>query len=264
MLPSPILFILDNASFFNTQSVLTYCWSTLATTLIITLGLFTGTQLSGYYPRNLNFPVNRTACTCDCWDGFYRGVHPRGGYKTFYINYEVQTIVLVGIFLFYAELLRNFLVKVIASRRLITLLLLPAIYSNFYGTWNIINYINDHDYDKMLPSQIYFSITELVANYIFYRCLMITKTDAPIAPWCIYLLTTICSIHVLLAMKELNIHLMRRNILLLIPDLINLIWVTILLIKDPELRPDRHRTCLWLFVGFLMLMFYYTVCPYRD
>jgi hypothetical protein len=264
MFQSPYSFVVENASLFHIQSILTYCWSTLATTLIITLGLFMGTQLSGYHPQNLKLPVNRTSCTCDCWDGFFRGIHPRDGYKTFYINYELQTIVLMGLFLFYAELLRSFLVKLISRRRIVTLLLLPAIYSNFYGTWNLINYLNDHDYHKLLPSQIYFSITELVTNYIFYRCLLRTKTDTPIPQWCIYLVATICSIHVLLAVGELNIQLVLRNIALLVPDLISLTWVTILIARDHELRPDRRYACIWLFISLFILMFYYIVCPFRE
>jgi hypothetical protein len=264
MSPPPLSFIVEHVSLFRMQSILDYCWSTVATTIIITLGLFMGTQLSGYHPHNLKFPVNRASCTCDCWDGFFRGVHSRGGYKTFYINYEIQTIILIGLFLFYAELLRNFLLKLVASKRPIMLLLLPAIYSNFYGTWNLINYLNDHDYNRMLPSQLYFSITELIANYIFYRCLLITSTDAPIPPWCIYLVASICSVHILLAVKELNMHLMRRNIALLIPDFISLIWVTILLVRDRESRPDRGNVFIWLLFGSFILLFYYTVCPYRE
>lgn len=165
----------------------------------------------------------------------------------------------MGIFLFYAELLRNLLVKVVASRRPITLLLLPAIYSNFYGTWNIINYLSDHDYHRMLPSQIYFSITELVANYIFYRCLLVTKADASIPPSFIYLVATICSVHLLLAAGELNIKLVRRNISLLIPDLISLSWVAILMTRNHEIRPNRDNAITWLFIGFGILVFYYTV-----
>ena len=145
---------------------------------------------------------------------------------------KFKTIVLIGIFLFYVELLRNLLIKVVVSKRPILLLILPAVYSNFYGIWNVINYLNDHEYHRMLPSQLYFSITELVANYIFYQCLLLMNTNVPIPPWCVYLVATICSIHILLAVKELNMELMRRNILLLIPDFISLIWVGSLMIKD--------------------------------
>ena len=261
---SNIALFFENVSLFHFQSILTFCWSTIATTLIITLGLFVGTQLSGYNLRNLLFPVNRTTCTCDCWDGFFRGVHDRGGYKTFYINYEVQTIILIGLFLFYAELLRHFLVQIVANKRPTMLLLLPAIYSNFYGTWNIINYLNDHDYHRMLPSQLFFSITELIANYIFYRCLLITYAETPIPPWCFYSVGTICSVHTLLAVKELNIQLIYRNMGILIPDLISLLWVFSYIRRDYQLRSDRRSLCIWLLVGCLIMLFYFIVCPYRD
>jgi hypothetical protein len=260
----PSSFAVESTSLFDFQSILTYCWSTIATTLIITVGLFIGTQLSGYHPETLANPVQRESCTCDCWDGFFRGVHSRDGYKTFYINYELQTILLIGLFLFYAELLRNFLVKLVDSKRPILLLLLPAIYSNFYGTWNLINYLNDHDYNRMLPSQLYFSITELVANYIFCQCLLMSTSHTPIPSWSVYLVATICSIHILLAVSELNIDLMRRNIALLIPDIISLIWVATILIRNPEIRSDKHHVSIWVFTGVSILIFYYIVCPFRE
>ena len=264
MFPLPSSFIPENISVFPISLILTFCWSIIVTTLIITVGLYLGTQLSGYHSDNLKSPVNRTSCTCNCWDGFYRGIHARGGYKIFYINYEFQTIILIGIFLFYAELLRNFLVQLIANKQFITLLLIPAIYSNFYGTWNLINYLNDHDYHRMLPSQLFFSITELLANYIFYRYLLMNKTDLSISPWCIYLVSIICSIHILLAVKELNIELMRRNIFLLIPDFITLTWVIIVISKNNELLPNKRTAGIWLGVGGLILLFYYTICPFRE
>ena len=216
--PFPIEFIYAQHWFFflHFHSILTYCWSTMVTTLIITLGIFIGTQLSANYPRNVEIPVTWTTCTCDCWDGFLRGVHSRGGYKTFYINYALQTIILIGLFLFYAELLRHFLVQTVVNKR-------PAIYSNYCGIWAIINYLNDHDYHRMLPSQLFFSITELIANYIFYRCLLRTKTNASIPRWCIYLVATICSVHTLLSAKELNIQWIHRNMGILAPDLISLL-----------------------------------------
>lgn len=254
----------DDVFVFDLRAILTYCWSTIAATLIVTLGLFISTQLSGYNPINLKSPVNRTACTCDCWDGFFRGMHSREGYKTFYINYEIQTIILIGIFLFYVELLRNFLVKILCYQRWNFLLLLPAIYPNFYGTWNIINYLNDHDYHRMLPSQVFFAVTELMANYIFYRCLLISNANLAIQPWCLYLIGTICSVHTLLAVKELNIQLILRNMGILIPDLLALLWVSARIRQDQQLRPDQRSICIWILIGCSILLFYYIVCPYRD
>ena len=260
----PLLNLQEDLSFVSFQTILNYCWSTMITTLIITVGLYIGTQLSGYHPDNLKAPVNRTTCTCDCWDGFYRGIHPRGGYKTFYINYEFQTIILVGLFLFYAELLRLFLIQLMKTQQWILFLLLPAIYSNFYGTWNLVNYLNDHDYYHMLPSQLFFSITELFANYVFYRCLVAKQSETHISPWFIYLTSIICSIHIFLAVKELNIDLMRRNIALLIPDFITLTWIFIFMSQNPDYLPTTQTVCHWLSIGGLILTFYYIVCPLRE
>ncbi|CAF3300596.1 unnamed protein product [Rotaria socialis] len=241
-----------------------FCWSTIIVTIIISFGLFIGTELSGYNAETLSKPVIRESCTCDCWDGFYRGVHPRGGYKAIYFNYELQTILLFGILLFYAQLLRFYLVKIATARQLNLLLLIVPIYANYYGIWNIINYLNDHDYHRMLPSQTFFTTTELVASYLFYRCLLRQKSDNMIEPWMIYILTIICSLHLLLAVGELNVPRITRNILLIISDIIPLGWITFLMIRNAGLRPDRSTIFTYLGLGLGLWVFYHVICPYRD
>ncbi|CAF4461540.1 unnamed protein product, partial [Rotaria magnacalcarata] len=153
------------------QSITIHLLSTIFSALIISVGLVVSTEISGYNLETMYYPVSKETCTCDCWDGYFRGRFPRGHYKIFYFNYEQSIIILLCILLFYGELLRKFLFKIIFDREFILLLLIPSVYSNFYGVWSIINYINDQDYDRMLKSQSYFSLTELIATFIFYQCL---------------------------------------------------------------------------------------------
>lgn len=257
-------YIVESIPFDQMKKILIYCASTIATIVIITTGIFLGTQVSGYNPDNIQNPVDRKTCTCNCWDGFYRGPYGRGGYKTFYINYEQQTVVLLGLFLFCAELLRHFLIKLFIHRRFSLVLLLPAIYANFYGIWCIINYVNDHEYSRLLPSQVFFSITELITTYIFYRCLLLTKDDPPIQASSVYLVATICSLHILLALGQLNISLIFRNIGLLTPDFIGLFWAIFLMIKKPPLRPYILDGYIWFTVGLFLFLFYIVVCPFVE
>ena len=245
------------------KSILLYILSTIATGLVISIALVTSTQIAGYHLHNVYFPVNKASCTCDCWDGFFRGIYYRGGYKLFYFNYEKPVIAVLCLLLFYGDLLRQTLLNMFLQHRLIFVLLIPMIYSNFYGTWSLINYINDQDYHRMLKSQIYFSVTELIANYLFYQCIIIkNKNETP--PWFIYLLCTISSIHIFLACGELNINQFARNLAIISSDLISLIWITTMLIKYPRLRPNRQTTFLWLIAAICLWLFYHIFCPFLE
>ena len=51
---------------------------------------------------------------------------------------------------------------------LILINLIAVIYSNYYGIWSLINYLNDRD-NRMMNSQLFFSITELVPSIIYFK-----------------------------------------------------------------------------------------------
>ncbi|CAF0770428.1 unnamed protein product [Rotaria sordida] len=258
-----ILSVDKNQFYSQIQSVIIHILSTMFTTLIISIGLVISTQISGYHLQNVYFSVNKNDCTCNCWDGFFRGKYSRGGYKIFYFNYEKHIIILLSIILFYSELLRQFLLKIIIKKNFILLLLIPSIYSNFYGIWTIINYLNDRDYYRMLKSQIFFSLTELIITYIFYQCLII-KNKIQIPIWSIYLLFIISFLHIILAFGELNFDQFVRNITLILSDLINLIWIIIKFIQYPQLRPNIRTIYIWLFIALCLWSFYYIVCQFRE
>lgn len=163
---------------FIPESVIYFILSTIATTLIISISLVISTFISGFNQYNLNHPVDKQNCECSCWDGFFRGIYARKShdteYKAFYFNYDVQFIFIIFIFISYADLLRICLVKIFKIKclknvRLFILLnLIISIFSNYYGAWVLINYLNDRDY-RMINSQIFFSITELMISYIYYK-----------------------------------------------------------------------------------------------
>ncbi|CAF3617896.1 unnamed protein product, partial [Rotaria sp. Silwood2] len=87
----------ENQFYSQIQSIIIHLLSTIFVTLIISIGLVTSTQISGYHLQNVYFSVDKNSCTCDCWDGFFRGKYGRGGYKIFYFNYEKQIIILLCI-----------------------------------------------------------------------------------------------------------------------------------------------------------------------
>ncbi|CAF3718892.1 unnamed protein product [Rotaria sp. Silwood1] len=258
-----MLSINENEFYIQIQSIIIYLLSTIFVTLIISIGLVTSTQISGYHLQNVYFLVNKNSCTCDCWDGFFRGKHSRGGYKIFYFNYEQQIIIILCLIIFYIELLRQYIIKIIFNKQFILLLLIPAIYSNFYGIWSIINYINDGDYYRMLKSQIYFSLTELIVTYIFYQCLII-KNKKHISIWFIYILGIISFLHVIIAFGELNSDEIGRNFALILSDLINLFWIIIIFIKNSRLRPNKQTLCISLCITLCLWLFYHIVCQFRE
>ena len=253
---APAMFV---SIYFKSQVL--YFLSILVATSIISMGLVLSTEVSGYHLQNLYFSVNKQACTCDCWDGFFRGLHSRGGYKLFYFNYEPTIIIILFLLLFYTDLLRQILIRMIFHQQLF--LFIPSIYSNFYGIWSIINYLNDRDYHRMLKSQIYFSLTELIAGYIFYQWLM-KSHDKELPKWSIYLLGIISLLHIFLAFGELNFDRLGRNFILILSDLIHLVWIGRFFKKHPRYRPNRRMISLWTFVTFVFWLFYQIVCPFIE
>ncbi len=52
------------------------CSSLLSVLIGVCIQVFS-TQLSGYNQMAINNPVNKEKCTCDCFDGFMRGIHSK-------------------------------------------------------------------------------------------------------------------------------------------------------------------------------------------
>jgi hypothetical protein len=178
----------------DTKGIFEFLITSIITGLVIIVGLVASTTITGYNQDNLDRPVDKLNCKCDCWDGFYRGVHAKHHrqthYKAFYFNYDKQMIYILIVFIVYAQLLRKCLekmlklvwneIKFLHLRRTksinsksilrwpILINLIISVYTNYYGTWSIINYINDRDY-RMIKSQIFFSLTELIPTLTYYK-----------------------------------------------------------------------------------------------
>ena len=132
--------------------------------------------------------VDPRECTCDYWDGLYRGQRlPRNflsfrgslsDYKFVDFNLERQTMY---IFLFDALYLHLFMIAITGflktlwytrkQLRLEMLLLFSAsYYANFYSFWAIFNYLNDGTGSKYFLAQVYYGFTELGLNVRFVVC----------------------------------------------------------------------------------------------
>lgn len=170
-----------------TPSIFIYCISIIFACFTISMILVTTTNIIGYNPNNLENPVNEPNCSCNCWDGFYRGKHSRKSngteYKFFYFNYRQDTLIIFVISIFYMNLLISFINKSLKHmfNQLITgtkslrwsvlAILSVNVYSNFWFAWNLINFLNDQD-DRYL-SEIFILITvELLISFFYFKSLV--------------------------------------------------------------------------------------------
>ena len=298
----------------NLNNITLFAFTSLLTALIISFSLIISTKISGYNQEALNNPVNPKTCTCDCWDGFFRGIHGKvstgGFYKMFYFNFNPITIVILFIFLTYAQLLKEVLTKIVKllfhdckqSRFLksfsktdkflclrygFLINLLIAIYSNYYGIWNIINYLNDQDY-RMIKSQLFFSISELIPGYLYFKCLnrfdLNSGNHNKITLQIVYPILVISILHIYLAICEQilwgfftsNVVEASRNklrdILLIINDVSGILLSIFYIIKIKKenmisknnLSQYGHLYYLkhWIFIFIFFYIFYKKYCTF--
>lgn len=151
--------------------------------------------------------VDVKKCTCDCWDGRFKGPYGRGGYKSMYFSIESETgWLFLNIILFFSlgeKALWKFVELVLEKkvRVTFTIILVSTVYPMFYGSWMFFNYINDRFY-LMYYSQMFFTFTELVNAGLAYRFLdsSITKDASGSRPRLIvasWVVITICTIHII-------------------------------------------------------------------
>ena len=83
-----------------------------------------------------------------------------------------------------------------------------SIYSNFYGLWSILNYINDRD-QRMIYSQWFFTLTELISSYILYDSMSRYRrasakriTYQGVSADQAYTVISISALHIFLALPE--------------------------------------------------------------
>ncbi|CAF0809467.1 unnamed protein product [Brachionus calyciflorus] len=239
--------------------IVKFSLSSVVATIIISTSLVVSTQISGYNEINLKNPLDKSTCKCDCWDGFYRGIFPKMSngteYKVFYFNYDRQIVLIIFLFLTYGELLRKCVVKILKSvqsykilkiRWFLLVNLIVSIYSNYYGAWCLINYLNDRDY-RMINSQIFFSLSELVISYIYFKKLnrlSKNKNFNSISLNEACLILSLCFLHIYLAIGE------------------KILWG--FFVTDPSANRNKIRDInliigdiLGIILGYLLLMKFY-------
>jgi len=210
-------------------------------------------------------------------------------------------IPIVFIFLFYAQLLKEILTKIIKLiwndltrknqnsnlRYGVLINLLIAVYSNYYGIWSVINYLNDKDY-RMLKSQIFFSVTELIPSFIYFKCLnrfdLVTNKYQPITLSIIYPILSISCLHIYLGVLERLLwgfltsnfadatRNKARDILLITGDNFGIIFSIVYMVKIKKQSLNFKNNSndeshfyyfkYWLIICFLAYKFYVMFCSF--
>jgi len=160
--------------------------------------------------------------------------------------------------------------------------LLISVYSNYYGIWSIINYLNDKDY-RMLKSQIFFSLSELIPSYLYFECLnrydLKSNKFQSITLSVIYPILSVSILHIYLGLLERLLwgffaskyadaaRNRPRDILLIINDICGImfsIYYIIKIKKQNHLNAENH--CFYIiysfFLVFLAYVFYVLFCSF--
>lgn len=201
------------------------------------------------------------------------------------------------LFLLYAQLLKEILSKIIKliwhdSTKIINktsclrygvlINLLISVYSNYYGIWNIINYLNDKDY-RMLKSQIFFSLSELIPSYLYFECLnrydLKSNKFQSITLSVIYPILSVSILHIYLGLLERLLwgffaskyadaaRNRPRDILLIINDICGIMFSIYYIIKIKKqnlLNAENHYFYIIysFFLVFLAYFFYVMFCSF--
>jgi hypothetical protein len=134
-------------------------------------------------------PVDRSACTCDCFDGVFKAEHNHQGYKSIYFNMDECTGFLIlfslSMILYFGFIIKRLLLSFIQRKQnsIIALCMLASIYPIFYSFWAIFNYVNDRLY-YLLKNQIVFFITELIISFVNLQSLTNDSIAKPQLIWC--------------------------------------------------------------------------------
>jgi hypothetical protein len=213
-------------------------------------------------------------------------------YKSVYLNYDYQTTIILFIFLVYGQFLKEILTKVITEcyrrprnlRADFLICLSISVYSHFYGFWMLINYINDRD-NRMLSSQIFFSLSELIPSYLYYKYLNrfenTTREIKPIKLSVIYPILFISVLHIYIASLERLLwgffvtkfedanRSRLRDFCLILNDLSGIILAIYWLFKENKDKKHNLKDHLfyiksWTIICLFLYFFYYFFCSFEH
>ncbi|XP_077292809.1 uncharacterized protein LOC143915860 [Arctopsyche grandis] len=187
--------------------------------------------------QNYSRQVDRSTCTCSCWDTVFKGTYESGiaSYKHFYFNATENTfkiwLMVAGFLVILYECVR-WLASLWLTARLrcsMALLFFSSLFSHYYSWWIYINYYNDEFYSQW-NHQLIFTITELISTCVV---LWLSSLEHSVTLLPAMLISMIGVYHVIASSRDqfvLNVlqgeghaHQVVRDIGFMIPDLLHII-----------------------------------------
>lgn len=127
--------------------------------------------------------VDRSTCGgCACWDTLSKAPYAAAGYRYVYHNMEIETLLLFGMIVLACNALERTLahaMSIVAKRRLAlpaaaaSLLSVVSVAVSFGAMWHYVN-DNDDTTNRMIPTQAYFLVSELLSCFCIVQCLATT------------------------------------------------------------------------------------------
>eukprot|EP00299_Pterocystis_sp_00344_P010754 c4893_g1_i1.p1 GENE.c4893_g1_i1~~c4893_g1_i1.p1 ORF type:complete len:305 (+),score=29.38 c4893_g1_i1:91-1005(+) len=157
---------------------------------------------AGWNPKN---PPQLHNCTCNCWDGLYKGNHARSGllicpfenctqarplnseYKSVYFNLELHTLLIFCLVFLYCDLAGQCARGVISAiwkgdiRWPIFVAISFSVFPHLYCFWSLFNYLNDRT-GYLFWNQVYYTIGELLVGVCLFKSL---NRSVPPNLWCL-------------------------------------------------------------------------------
>jgi hypothetical protein len=168
--------------------------------------------------------VNKSGCTCSCWDGKFKGCYGRRGYvgaeyRSLYFNLTPEMLEIYSMsivfFVVLSHAIKDIIVLLLSHpselRYPMMVALIATIIPQFYAWWTHLNYINDGLY-YLRATQLWFTLTESVNSFIFF--IFMDKRRPVPSTWIIigtWVTLTISGTHIMISMRNLLEYVLHLN-----------------------------------------------------
>ncbi|XP_041348737.1 uncharacterized protein LOC121368171 isoform X2 [Gigantopelta aegis] len=191
-------------------------------------------------------PIDRSGCTCSCFDTVFRGRYENPGpvtYKHVYFNATSETFKIWGFTVVFVLLCYESIKYLVSlfRRGLVRwsmfALYLINIYPHYYSWWSFFSYYNEAFY-TYFKHHMFFTLTEVIATAIV---LNLCNSSNDISSWKISTITTINLVHIMVSGSDQFIrHVWHghgtafqntRNVALMVPDVLHIIIPVVVFLR---------------------------------
>jgi hypothetical protein len=167
-----------------------------------------------FFPKAVQ--VNRDTCSCTCFDRAMKEGYESEGYKSLYINWDREAVILTLYTSFHLLLLFQLVQKVANIilippffshiRKGVLFCVCLSLYGVIYGWWTPFNYFNDRGnrghYHKYLGSQLILQVQELLCMLCLTMLLNKKTDDIRNRKYLLIFISTVSAFHMFVNLKE--------------------------------------------------------------